>query len=581
MSLQHTLARPLVVSRAWPFLIDVAVGLCGIALFLGILHLATYWLGTPVPVVPISHSLSALPAYAFYSLGRIAIAYLLSLVFAVSYGYTAAYNPRVEAWMIAALDILQSIPVLSFLPPVVLAMIALVPGHQFGIELGVILLIFTGQVWNLAFSFYSSLKSIPREMLEASRIYRFSAWQRFWQLEMPYAAIGLVWNSIVSVAGGWFALIACEMFTMGDRSFQLPGLGSYLQTATDAGDLKALGTGFAVVILLVVATDQLVWRPLIAWSDKFKFEQVESADRVTSPVLELLKRSALLSSIPGRLWSRVEEPIYERLSHTRSAHVVHPLDEGERKPRISAGYVVLAATVLAVVAWGALQAGLMLRSITLADLRLLLEGAGATFLRVNASLVISAAWTIPVGVAIGFNPKLARIVQPVAQVLASVPATAFFPILLIGLVKIGGGLGIGSIALMLLGTQWYILFNVIAGAMSIPSDLREVATLYHFTRWQRWTRLILPGIFPYLITGMVTASGGAWNASVFAEYTHLKDHTLETIGLGAQIDAATSSGRFPILLMATILISLMVVTMNRLVWRRLYRLAETRYKLEG
>ena len=581
MSLQHTLARPLVVSRAWPFLIDVAVGLCGIALFLGILHLATYWLGTPIPVVPISHSISALPAYAFYSLGRIGIAYLLSLVFAVSYGYTAAYNPRVEAWMIAALDILQSIPVLSFLPPVVLAMIALVPGHQFGIELGVILLIFTGQVWNLAFSFYSSLKSIPREMLEASRIYRFSAWQRFWQLEMPYAAIGLVWNSIVSVAGGWFALIACEMFTMGDRNFQLPGLGSYLQTATEAGDLKALGTGFAVVILLVVATDQLIWRPLIAWSDKFKFEQVESADRVTSPVLELLKRSTLLSSIPGRLWSRIEEPIYERISHTKAAHVVHPLDEGERKARVSPGYVVLAATVLAVVAWGALQAGLMLRSITLADLRLLLEGAGATFLRVNASLLISAAWTIPVGVAIGFNPKLARIVQPVAQVLASVPATAFFPILLIGLVKIGGGLGIGSIALMLLGTQWYILFNVIAGAMSIPSDLREVATLYHFTRWQRWTRLILPGIFPYLITGMVTASGGAWNASVFAEYTHLKDRTLETIGLGAQIDAATDAGRFPILLMATILISLMVVTMNRLVWRRLYRLAETRYKLEG
>jgi NitT/TauT family transport system permease protein len=223
----------------------------------------------------------------------------------------------------------------------------------------------------------------------------------------------------------------------------------------------------------------------------------------------------------------------------------------------------------------------MLRTVTWPDLRLLLEGAGATFLRVNAALLISAAWTVPVGVAIGFSPKLARFVQPLAQVLASVPATAFFPILLIGLVKIGGGLGIGSIALMLLGTQWYILFNVIAGAMSIPSDLREVSSLFHFTRWQRWTKLILPGIFPYLITGMVTASGGAWNASVFAEYSHVADRTLQTIGLGAQIDAATDSGRFPILLLATIFISLMVVTMNRLVWRRLYRLAETRYKLEG
>ena len=577
----HPLARTLVTARTWPIVIDAGVAACGLAIFFSIVSTGAYWLGKPVPVVPISHSIGALPVYAFYSIVRIFIAYLLSLCFAVSYGYTAAYNPRVEAWMIAVLDILQSIPVLSFLPPVVLAMVALVPGHQMGIEMGVILLIFTGQVWNLAFSFYSSLKSIPREMIEASRIYRYSAWQRFWQLEMPYAAIGLVWNSIVSVAGGWFALIACEMFTMGDRNFQLPGLGSYLQTATASGDMRALLAGFAMVILIVVATDQLVWRPLIAWSDKFKFEQVESADRVTSPILELLRKSSLFSSLPGRIFARIEEPIYRRMAHTQECRIVHPIDEDATRCKPSAKLWALAGAVILVITYGAVQAIFMLRSVTWPDLRLLLEGAGATFLRVNSALLISAAWTVPVGVAIGFNPRLARIVQPVAQVLASVPATAFFPILLIGLVRIGGGLGIGSIALMLLGTQWYILFNVIAGAMSIPSDLREVSSLYHFTRWQRWTRLILPGIFPYLITGMVTASGGAWNASVFAEYSHVADRTLETIGLGAQIDAANDSGRFPILLLATIFISLMVVTMNRLVWRRLYRLAETRYKLEG
>jgi NitT/TauT family transport system permease protein len=509
------------------------------------------------------------------------IAYLISLVFAITYGYVAAYNPRVEPWMVAVLDILQSIPVLSFLPPVVLAMVALIPGHQMGIEMGVILLIFTGQVWNLAFSFYSSLKTIPREMIETSRIFRYSGWQRFWQLEMPHAAIGLVWNSIVSVAGGWFALIFCETFTMGARNFQLPGLGSFIQTATYDGNIPVLLSGIATVILIVVATDQLIWRPLIAWSDKFKFEQVESADRVTSPILELLRRSNLLSSFPGRIWSGIEEPICRRLASTRECRVVQPLDEDPSREKRSPALWALATAVFVVAGWGATQAILMLRTVTWPDLRLLLEGAGATFLRVNAALLISALWTIPVGVAIGLNPKLARIVQPIAQILASVPATAFFPILLIGLVEIGGGLGIGSVALMLLGTQWYILFNVIAGAMSIPSDLREVSTLYHFTRWQRWTRLILPGIFPYLITGMVTASGGAWNASVMAEYSHVKDRTLETIGLGAQIDAATDSGRFPILLLATILISLMVVTMNRLVWRRLYRLAETRYKLEG
>jgi NitT/TauT family transport system permease protein len=580
MKLQHPLARTLVTARTWPFVIDCGIAAAGLAIFFAIVSTGKYWLSKPVPVVEISHSISALPVYAFYSIIRIGLAYLLSLVFAVAYGYIAAYNPRIEAWMVAVLDILQSIPVLSFLPPVVLFMVALVPGHQLGIEMAVILLIFTGQVWNLAFSFYSSLKSIPREMVEASRIYRFSAWQRFWQLEMPYATIGLVWNSIVSVAGGWFALIACEISPFANYSYQLPGLGSYLQVATNSGDYKALMSGIATVILIVVATDQLLWRPLIAWSDKFKFEQVESADRVTSPILTLLRRSSLLSSLPGRAWTRIEEPIYHRLSKSEECRVVHPVDEEKpRKP--SPGLWMLAAAAAAVVGWGALQAVIMLRTVSWPDLQLLLEGAAATFLRVNTALLISAAWTVPVGVAIGLNPRLARIVQPTAQVLASIPATAFFPILLIGLVRIGGGLGIGSIALMLLGTQWYILFNVIAGAMSIPSDLREVASLYHFTRWQRWTKLILPGIFPYLITGMVTASGGAWNASVYAEYSHLKDSTLQTIGLGSEISSATDSGRFPIILLATILISLMVVTMNRLVWRKLYRLAETRYKLEG
>ena len=575
------LARARVTARTWPFVIDVGVAVCALAIFFAFVSTGEYWMGTPVPVMPISHSIGALPAYAFYSMIRIGIAYLLSLTFAVTYGYTAAYSPRIEAWMIAALDILQSIPVLSFLPPVVLAMVALIPGHQMGIEMGVVLLIFTGQVWNLAFSFYSSLKSIPREMVEASRIYRYSAWQRFWQLEMPYAAIGLVWNSIVSVAGGWFALMACEMFTMGTRNFQLPGLGSYLQTAANSGDVRALLAGFATVILIVVATDQLIWRPLIAWSDKFKFEQVESADRVASPILTLLQRSRLFSELPGELWARFEEPIYRRLARAKENQIVHPLDDRGSKTAASPALWTLAIVLLTVVGWGALQAVLMLRTVTWPEFRLLFEGAGATFLRVNASLLISALWTIPVGVTIGFNPRLARFIQPLAQILASVPATAFFPILLIGLVKIGAGLGIGSIALMLLGTQWYILFNVIAGAMSIPSDLREVASLYHFPRLQRWTQVILPGIFPYLITGMVTASGGAWNASVFAEYSHMPDRTLETIGLGAQISAATDTGRFPILLLATIFISLMVVTMNRLVWRRLYRLAETRYKLEG
>ena len=449
MSLQRTFARSLVTVRTWPVFIDMGVALCALALFMAVVHLAAYWMGTAVPTSPISENARSLPLYSFYSVMRIAIAYALSLTFGVAYGYIAAKNKRAEAWMIAILDILQSIPVLSFLPPVLLAMIALVPHHQLGIEMGVILLIFTGQVWNLAFSFYSSMKSIPREMLEASRIYRFSGWQRFWQLEMPYAAIGLVWNSIVSVANGWFALMACEMFPLNGVNFQLPGLGSYIQTATYTGDVHALLSGIATIVLIVVATDQVIWRPLIAWSEKFKFEQVEAADHVTSPILTLLQRSKLITAVADNLMARVEEPIYRRLARSHSSRI-QPLDTDEKhKPSILTW--VLAAMFGVVVAWGVTQCVLMVRHVRWYDLRALLEGAAATFLRVNASLLISALWTVPVGVAIGFSPKLARVVQPVAQVLASVPATAFFPILLIGLLKIGGGLGIGSVALMLLG----------------------------------------------------------------------------------------------------------------------------------
>jgi NitT/TauT family transport system permease protein len=576
----HTLARTPVPAQTWPILIDLAVVLCGLAFFMGIIKLGTYWMARPMPAVVISHSVRALPLYAFYSVARISIAYLFSLIFAVAYGYIAAYNPRIEAWMIAVLDILQSIPVLSFLPGVMLAMIALIPGHQLGIELGSILLIFTGQVWNMAFSFYSSLKSIPREMIEASRIYRYSAWQRFWQLELPFSAIGLIWNSIVSVAGGWFFLIVCEMFAFRGTSFRLPGLGSYLQTAADTRDMHALLWGLIVLVLIIVATDQLIWRPLIAWSDKFKFEQTESATRVTSPILTLLQQTGALTRLPARVWGGAEEHIYHRLSQTRQCRIVQPMDDASHKggklfPRL------LAVSATLAVLWGLSQAYPLLRGTTWAEFRLLLLGAGATYLRVNVSIALAALWTIPVGVTIGSNPRLARYLQPITQVVASVPATALFPVLMLALIRMGGGLGVGSIALMLLGTQWYILFNVIAGAMAIPSDLKEAAAIYRFTRWQRWTRLILPGIFPYLITGMITASGGAWNASIVSEYFHIGDQTLQTIGLGAQISASSDSGNFSTLLLATVLMASIVVTMNRLVWRRLYRLAETRYKLEG
>jgi len=573
-----TLSRSLVLERTWPFFLDLSVAACGLALFYAVLRIAQYWMGHPVPAVEISRSAKMLPLYAFYSIVRITVAYLLSLTFAVGYGYIAAYTPRAEPFMIAALDILQSIPVLSFLPAVMLAMISLIPGRQLGIEMGAILLIFTGQVWNMAFSFYSSLKSLPRELREASGVFRFSAWQRFWQLELPYSAIGLVWNSMVSVAGGWFFLMACEMFVLGDRDFRLPGLGSYLQTAASSGDSHGMLWGSVTMILIIVATDQLVWRPVIAWADKFKFEQGESTSRKSSPILYMLQNSSALAWLKGATLVPVSERIYGALARQQRELAARPTHLPRKRSRLAALLFISVGILL--VAFAAFKAAELLRHVHGAEIVELLKGAGATFLRVNAALLIASAWTIPAGVAIGFHPRLARIAQPLAQIAASYPATAIFPILLIGLVQAGGGLGIGSIALMLLGTQWYILFNVIAGASAIPSNLKEVAQLYHFSSWQKWKVVILPGIFPYLVTGLVTASGGAWNASIVAEYFHLKDRTLQTLGLGAQISAASDHGQFSILLLATIIMSLMVVTVNRLVWRPMFHLAENKYRLD-
>ena len=577
---RETLARSQVLRRSWPILMDLAVAALGLAAFYCIVLIAKFWAGPPNVQMTVSLSPRSLPLYAFYSVVRIGLAYILSLVFAIAYGYLAAYNQRVEPFLIALLDILQSIPVLSFLPGVMLAMVGLFPTRHLGVELGAIILIFTGAVWNMAFSFYSSLKSIPRELVEATKVYRYSRLQRLLQLELPYAAIGLLWNSIMSVAGAWFFLMACEMFHFRSQDFRLPGLGSYLQTAADHGNGRAIAWGLFTMVAIIVATDQLLWRPLIAWSDKFKFEQVESAKRTGSPILTLLTQSNTLTALRHHTTEPLGEAIFASLARRREAN---QKQAAQAPPKLRRNATHLAYALLAfasvVIVYLVFQTFTLLRPVTHSQYLALLKGAAATFGRVNLSLALAAAWTIPAGVAIGFHPRLARIAQPLAQIAASVPATALFPVILLALVRIGGGMGIGSIALMLLGTQWYILFNVIAGALAIPTDLKEVATLFHFSTLQRWRTVILPGIFPFLITGMVTASGGAWNASIIAEYFRLNNQTLETTGLGAQISAATDQGQFPILLLGTILISLMVVTTNRLVWRPLFRLAETRYKL--
>jgi NitT/TauT family transport system permease protein len=556
---------------------DFLMFAAAIALFYGVLMVARTWLGPFTPSVEISRSPLALPAYAGLSLLRITFAYGLSLAFTLVYGYVAAYNPKAERFMIPLLDVLQSIPVLSFLPGVMLAMVALFPSRQLGVELGAILLIFTGQVWNMAFSFYASLKSVPREMREAAKIYGFSWWQRFTEVELPFAAIGLVWNSMMSVAGGWFFLMACEMFVLGSRDFRLPGLGSYLQTAASAGDTRSILWGVATMIAVIVLLDQFIWRPVIAWAEKFKVEQVESTDVPQSWVLDLLQHSRSIAQLRKKAVFPLRESL---MSYFSRRHRAEPVP-GTRSQWMTWALVILGVAALGFTGYAVVRVAILLTGLNHAEVAEIGFGLGATFLRVNAALLIGAAWTIPVGVWIGFSPRLARVAQPLAQIAASVPATALFPVVLLLLIRIGGGLGTGSILLLLLGTQWYILFNVIAGAIAIPTDLKEVCSVCRFSGTERWRKLILPGIFPYLVTGLVTASGGAWNASIVAEYFHFKGRIFSTTGLGATISQATDSGNFDLLIASTIVMAAMVVTVNRLVWRRLYALGETRFRLES
>jgi NitT/TauT family transport system permease protein len=428
----------------------------------------------------------------------------------------------------------------------------------------------------MAFSFYSSLKSIPREMHEVAEVYRWSRWQKFTQMELPFATIGLVWNSMMSVAGAWFFLMACEMFVLNDHDLRLPGLGSYLQTAANAGDTRAIAWGVGVMVGVIVLIDQLVWRPVIAWAEKFKFEQVEAAEVSRSPVLNWLRHSRVLALFS----SQVTRPVGERMF----LHFAREQSGGVRRERPNAGRKWIMRTVLVMalagVAFATVKMGALLLGLQAADLRSIFAGAGATFLRVEFALVLGGLWTIPVGLWVGLRPKLAALAQPLAQIAASVPATALFPVILLLLVRIGRGLGVGSIVLLLLGTQWYILFNVIAGAMALPTDLKEVCDIFHFGNYEKWRNFLLPGIFPFLVTGFLTASGGAWNASIVAEYFHFRGQTFSTLGLGAVISRATDQGDTRVVLAATIVMAAMVVTINRLLWRRLYGLASTRFKLE-
>jgi len=555
-----------------PWAADLAVGVGLFGLLYVVVLLATAGPGR-ASHPEISLRYSALPLYAAYSLARMAIAYVASLAFALLFGYLAAYNRRAERILVPILDILQSIPILSFLPPVVLALTGLFPRSSLGVEVASVLLVFTSQAWNLAFSFYNSMLTVPRELREVARMYNLSTWQRFRQLELPFASVGLVWNSMMSWAGGWFFLMAAEMFTLGNRSFQLPGLGSYLQRAANQGDTPAVLAGLLALVAVIAGLDQLLWRPLIAWADKFKVEMVSGQAPPRSAVLILLRRSRLVDWVTRALLAPQMERLDRRLSRRLGAERERGGGLGRRIAGPLLGGLVVLAAAFAV--WRGL---IVLAQTPASQLAAIPMATLWTILRVAAALLLSCAWTIPVGVFIGSNRAWANRLQPVVQILAAIPATALFPVVLLWL---GPHLSWGAVVLMLLGVQWYVLFNVIAGAMSIPEDLKEATALFGLGRLERWRTLIIPGIFPFLITGLVTASGGAWNAAVVAEYVQFGGHTLSVLGLGSEIARASQQQQYGLLLASTLVLSLVVVLVNRLFWRRMYRLAETRYTSLG
>ena len=524
----------------------------------------------------INLSISALPYYALLSVGRMLAAYLLSMLFSLIYGYSAANNPHLERILLPILDVLQSVPILSFLPIVLLGLTAVLP-QSLGVELAAIILIFTSQAWNLTYSYYQSLKMLPNELREASAVFRWNWWWRFRRMELPFAAIGLLWNSVMSWAGGWFFLMAAETFTVGDKDFRLPGLGSFLQEAAHTGNDGAVLAGIGTLVFVVVLLDQFIWCPLLAWSAKFKVEMVGSDNPTSSWFLSLLNRSRLATAFTRRYIVRGLNALDKRLGGALKPGSV---SENSANRHVSWVRRVLLAVVVIVAIYGALRLGQLLFTVPLAGYGRILTGALATALRVAVALIVAVLWTVPLGVAIGSNPRVATIFQPAVQIAASIPATALFPVLLLVLISIPAGLNMAAVLLMLLGTQWYVLFNVIAGATAIPHDLRDTTDLLRLNRVSRWHKLILPALFPYLITGLVTASGGAWNASIIAEYTTFGDKTYHVTGLGSLISEATASGDYALLAASTLTMILVVVCINRFFWRRLYRLAETKYRLE-
>jgi NitT/TauT family transport system permease protein len=539
----------------------------------GVVILARRWHAPMRATVQIDLSPSALPGYTLLSLSRGVAAYILSLVFTLVYGTVAAHSRRAEKVMIPLLDIGQGIPVLGFLPGLVLGLVALFPHSNVGLELACILMIFTGQVWNMTFSYFGSLRSIPQELKEVAEIHHFGWLRRFRTLEFASSVIGLVWNSMMSMAGGWFFLTVTEAFTLGDRDFRLPGIGSYMAVAIEKGDTRAMVWAIVAMTTMIVTVDQLVWKPLVAWSQKFRLEEIESGGPPRSWVLDLLRRSPLARRLrkARRSRPRALPPPAPDLS------AAVPPDRGAKLRTVLLGAVGVLAALAA--AFGAFELLRLLLRVPSGEWAVVASALGATFLRTFGALTLALVWTLPAGILMGRSARWSRALQPVIQVVASFPAPMLFPLVTGALLAFRVPFSVISAVLMLLGAQWYVLFNVLAGASAIPTDLEEGATVYGVRGLERWKKLFVPAVFPFLVTGLITAAGGAWNASIVAESLVYRGKTLEAFGLGSLITSATRDANFPLLAAGVLTMSLALVLLNRFFWRRLYRLAETKYSL--
>ena len=531
---------------------------------------------------PLSLDVALIPYYTARTVLRMFIAFAAALLFTFVYGYIAAKSVRARKVMLPLLDILQSVPVLGFLSITVTGFLALFPGSLLGVECASIFAIFTAQAWNMTFGFYHSLITIPAELQEVATVYKLNGWQRFTKVELPSSAIGLMWNSMMSFGGGWFFVAQSEAISVLNKNIKLPGLGSYMAASVEAGDTRAAVYAIVAMIVTIVVIDQLVWRPLVAWAEKFKLEQVEGKDSPTSWLLDLLQHSyvlAWLSDHVGNAVGRFSErasALGSDLTRTISGRTPAPA-----KSLLRIGLWVLAVFGIGWLILDAIGIAQQIRTDMSESQMLHVVWLGVlTLLRVvGMSILATLIWT-PIGVWIGLRPRVARIAQPLAQIAASFPVNMTFPFIVAFFIFAHIPINLGSVLLMALGTQWYILFNVIAGAMAIPTDLREAAALFGLHRWQLWKTLIIPAIFPFWVTGALTATGGAWNASIVAEVATWGNDKLVADGLGAYIAQVTEQGDQPAIYFSIMVMAFFVVVINRFFWRRLYDLAERKYKLE-